>query len=238
MRRKCGANTDAREGTRVAAARSALPFRIDIRRQPGEVSLLEPLASYLAQYQTLSEREFLHLVSLLRRRRILRKERLFAPGEVRGLDVFVESGCLRIYSGTDEGAEHILLFGTESTWWCHNLMAGARLLPDVGIDALEPTDVLMLDPGSKEQLCREVPAFDRLFRLLAQGTLEALQQRIVLSLQHTAGLRYQEFTRLHPTLEGRIPRYHVASYLGICPEFFSKLRRRPAHRAGESHLPA
>ena len=187
--------------------------------------MLEPLASYLAQYQTLSEPEFLHLVSLLKRRRVLRKERLFAPGDIHGLDVFVESGCLRIYSGTDDGAEHILLFGTESTWWCHNLMAGARLLPDVGIDALEPTDVLMLDPASKEQLCREVPPFDRLFRLLAQGTLEALQQRLVLSLQHTAGLRYQEFTRLYPTLEGRIPRYHVASYLGICPEFFSKLRR-------------
>ena len=187
--------------------------------------MLEPLAAYLAQYHCLSERDFLHLVPLLKRRRVVRKERLFTAGEARGLDLFVESGCLRIYSATDDGAERILLFGTENTWWCHNLVAGAWLLPSVGIDALERTDVLMLDPASKEQLCREVPAFDRVFRLLAQDTLEALQQRLVLSLHQTADLRYQEFTRLYPTLEGRIPRYHVASYLGICPEFFSKLRR-------------
>jgi CRP-like cAMP-binding protein len=206
---------------RVTPSHSAPTFDDNQARS----DMLEPLAAYLAQYQTLSERDLLRLVPLLKRRRVLRKERLFAAGEVHGVDLFVESGCLRIYSGTDDGAERILLFGTEDTWWCHNLMAGARLLQNVGIDALERTDVLILDPASKEQLCRDVPAFDRLFRLLAQGTLEALQQRLVLSLQHTADLRYQEFTRLHPTLEGRIPRYHVASYLGICPEFFSKLRK-------------
>jgi CRP-like cAMP-binding protein len=187
--------------------------------------MLEPLAAYLGQYQVLGERDYLCLVSFLKRRRVLRRERLFAPDEDRGLDVFVESGCLRMYSATNEGAERILLFGTENTWWSHNLVAGARLLPGVGIDALEPTDVLTLDPASKEKLCREARAFEPLFRVLAQGTLDALQRRLVQSHQHTADLRYREFTRLYPTLERRIPRYHVASYLGICPEFFSKLRR-------------
>ena len=192
--------------------------------------MLEPLAAYLAQFQRLSEREFLYLISFLKRRRVLRKQRLFTPGESPGSDVFVESGCLRIYSATWDGSERVLLFGTENTWWCHTLMDGARQLPSVGIDALERTDVLLLDPASKETLCREEPSFDRLFRLLAQGVLEALQQRLVLSLQNTADVRYQEFLRLHPTLEERIPRYHVASYLGICPEFFSKLRKGALNR--------
>lgn len=189
--------------------------------------MFEQLAGYLAQYLVLSEREFLHFASFLKRRHVTRHKGLIDPGQPAAFDVFVETGCLRIYSITTEGSDRVLDFGTENSWWCHSSLAGLYLLPTVGIDALEPTDVLLIDKRSKEQLCGDLPNFERLFRFLAQSTLAALQQRLVLSLQNTAEARYQEFTRLYPHLEGRIPHYHVASFLGICPEFFSKLRKRP-----------
>ena len=56
--------------------------------------------------------------------------------------------------------------------------------------------------------------------------MAALQRRLLLSVEQTAGARYREFTRFYPNLEGRIPQYHIASYLGICPEFLSKIRGR------------
>lgn len=188
--------------------------------------MFDQLASYLAQYLPLSERDFGSFVSLLQRRRVSRKESLIAPGESGAFDIFVESGCLRIYSVTHDGSDRILHFGTENTWWCHSALAGAYPLPHVGIDAVERTDVLLIDRRSKERLCGDVPKFERMFRFLAQSTLAVLQQRLVLSLQNTAEARYEEFTRLYPHLEERIPGYYVASYLGISPEFFSKIRNR------------
>ena len=190
--------------------------------------MLDQLAANLAQHLALSETEFLHFSSLLQRRRVRPRQSVIQPGDPRGIDVFVDAGCLRVYSITHEGSERILHFAIESTHWCHATLP--RVPFDIGIDALEPSDVLLLERSSKERLCREVPTFDRVFRFLAQNSIQALQQRLVLSLQNTAEERYQEFRRIHPALEGRIPRYHIASYLGICPEFFSKVRKDLAIR--------
>ena len=41
-----------------------------------------------------------------------------------------------------------------------------------------------------------------------------------------AAQRYLDFRRLYPGLDARIPQYHVAGYLGVSPEFLSKLRKR------------
>jgi len=187
--------------------------------------MVQQLAANLAQHLVLSDGEFLRFASFFKRRRFVRRQSLIAPGETGGLDIFVESGCLRIYSVTHDGSERILHFGIENTWWCHGALAEPSALPNIGIDALERTEVLLVDKSSKERLCSELPKFDRVFRFLTQGSLAALQQRLVLSMQTTAEARYREFTRLHPNLERRIPRYHVAAYLGICPEFFSKVRK-------------
>ena len=192
--------------------------------------MFEQLADHCAQYLSLSEEEFLHFVSFLKRRTFSRKQSVIAPDEACSVDMFIEAGCLRIYSVTHGGSDRVLHFGTEHTWWCHSTLAGAHPLPSVGIDALERTDVLLIDKRNKERLCGDLPKFDRMFRFLTQGTLAALQQRLVLSLQNTAEARYHEFTLLYPHLEDRIPNYHIASYLGICPEFFSKLRKGLSQR--------
>ena len=86
--------------------------------------MFDQLASYLARYGPLSERDFRSFVSVLRRRRVRRKQNLIMPGEAGSFDVFVESGCLRIYSIMRDGAECILDFGTENTWWCGSVLSG------------------------------------------------------------------------------------------------------------------
>ena len=45
-------------------------------------------------------------------------------------------------------------------------------------------------------------------------------------MRKTAAERYLNFQRLYPGLDLRIPQYHIAAYLGISPEFLSKLRKR------------
>ena len=70
------------------------------------------------------------------------------------------------------------------------------------------------------------PAGDRIWRALAESALLTFQQRLVGGLRKTAAQRYLDFRRLYPGLDLRIPHYHVAGYLGISPEFLSKLRKR------------
>ena len=40
------------------------------------------------------------------------------------------------------------------------------------------------------------------------------------------GERYAEFRKLYPSLDGRVAQKHIASYLGMTPEFLSTVRKR------------
>ena len=96
----------------------------------------------------------------------------------------------------------------------------------LSIDALEPTEVLVLDKASRPSLESEFPARDRILRTLAETALVGFQKRLMGGMRKTAAERYLNFRRLYPGLELRIPQYHIAAYLGISPEFLSKLRKR------------
>jgi hypothetical protein len=50
--------------------------------------------------------------------------------------------------------------------------------------------------------------------------------RKVLDLNTTAEIRYANMLKRYPGIEHRVPYYSLASYLGITPESFSRLRKK------------
>jgi len=140
--------------------------------------------------------------------------------------MFVSRGCLRIFCLTDDGLDRNLMFAPENSWISHGLLQASMLPAVVGVEALEESEVITIDHNLKEQLCAGAPTFERLFRLLAERSLELLQQRLILSMQNTAEGRYLEFKRYFPDLDRRLTQYQIAGYLGISPEFLSKIKKR------------
>jgi CRP-like cAMP-binding protein len=84
----------------------------------------------------------------------------------------------------------------------------------------------MLEKEKFDQLCREAPAFERYFRILFQKSLVSHQKRIIRNISNTAEEKYEQFLKSHPGLELTVPQKHIASYLGITPEFLSKIRKK------------
>jgi hypothetical protein len=101
------------------------------------------------------------------------------------------------------------------------------------IDALEPTDVWILGETTHTASATP-PEGDRVWRALAESALLDFQRRLLGGMRKSATQRYAEFRKLYPDLESRIAQYHVAAYLGISPEFLSKLRRRHRRVAGDT----
>ena len=98
------------------------------------------------------------------------------------------------------------------------------------ISALEDSEVLYIDNDNLEKLYLSVPKLERYFRILLKNAYVASQRRIILAINQTAEERYIDFIKRYPDLEQRVPQYLVASYLGITPEFLSKIRRKIVHR--------
>jgi len=188
---------------------------------------LDRIRRNISRYVTLTEDEFQYFASLLLPRRIRKKERLLAAGEVCWFEGFVHTGCMRVYCTDAEGADHILCFAPEDSWFV-DVQSFISIAPaKLNIDALETSEVLLIERPSEERLFIALPKFERSLRLMTQWSFVALQERLIGSMALTAAERYRDFTSRHPGLVNRIPQYQIAAYLGISPEFLSKIRRPP-----------
>ena len=60
--------------------------------------------------------------------------------------------------------------------------------------------------------------------ILTKNSLVAYQQRLIDNLSLTAKQRYLKFCKTYPQLINTLPQKQVAAYIGVTPEFLSKLR--------------
>lgn len=163
-------------------------------------------------------------ISLLKEKQVKRKQHLLREHEVSYHSIFVNSGCLRGYSLDKNGYEHILQFAPPD-WWIADMYSMLTLLPgELFIEALEDTEVLLLHIEDRERLMREVPKFERFFRIIIENSLITFRQRLLENLGLPARERYLLFCKRYPTLIECLPQKQIAAYIGVTPEFLSKMR--------------
>lgn len=78
---------------------------------------------------------------------------------------------------------------------------------------------------SQDQLFKKYPKFERYFRHLFQTALIRHQMLFVESRSIPAKQRYLNFLQTFPGIEQHLPQKYIASFLGITPEFLSKIRK-------------
>ena len=139
---------------------------------------------------------------------------------------FVNKGCLRSYSIGEQGDEHITQLALENHW-ISDLYAFLKQEPaTLNIDALEESEVLLLEYSELDRLYREIPCLERYFRILFQNAYTNAQQRLNAALSVPAAQRYKDLIERYPEISKRIPQVHIASFLGITPESLSRIRRK------------
>lgn len=179
---------------------------------------------FVSKYITLSgdEREFFH--SLLRHRSLRKKQFLLKEGQVCDFEAFILKGCIRTYYLDKDGVETILLFAVEE-WWVSDIISFSDRVPShLFIETVEDSELLTIDYAGKTLLFEKIPAFERMFRLLVQRSLGVLQQRFYASVSQTAEERYRQFLEKYPKVAQRVPQHQIARYIGVSPEFLSKIR--------------
>ncbi|HEX8531246.1 MAG TPA: Crp/Fnr family transcriptional regulator [Cytophagales bacterium] len=185
-----------------------------------------PILDHVGRLIPLSEPEKNLFTSLLRFRRVRKRQYLVQQGAVAQYEIFVVKGCLRAFYIDDHGKEYVVQFAVED-WWTSDLRSFLTQTPaDYYVEALEDSEVFLLEYAALEDLYNRVPQFNKFFRIQMQRAFIALQQRIISAHSKTAEQRYEEFVKRYPNIEQRVPQYMVASYLGFTPEFLSRLRQQ------------
>lgn len=185
-----------------------------------------PLVKYVTKQLELTEEEQEIFASLLRVKKIKRRQFIDQPGFVSKNRNFVVQGSLRGYFIGNDAQEHTISLAIED-WFIGD--AGSFLLQEPAtlyIEALEDCVLIQMSYDNEALLLEKIPKFERFFRLRSQHIAVMIQKRVISNLSLTAEQRYEEFANNYPAFIQRIPLYVIASYLGMTREFLSKIRNQ------------
>ena len=191
-------------------------------------NLYDPMKFAVQAWVMLTELQWRTFAAIFEVKRLEAGEQLHYPGDSDHKLIFVSSGLLRFYYPAEDGRESNKAFLTEGTFG-GALAAAALELPLLyGVEALEETSLLAADMADLSALFDEHPVFDRFGRKLAERILMRKELRMRSLLQQNAKERYLTLRQAQPDLVGRIPQYHLASYLGVTEASLSRLKRELA----------
>lgn len=190
--------------------------------------MFEFLEQKINETITITDEEFEYAKTLFIPKKLRKKRFVLQEGDVCVYTTFVEKGLLRSFTIDDKGNEHILQFGMQG-WWVADLysfLTGEA--SEYNIEALEDSELLLITKPSWDLLLKEVPAFERYFRILIQNNLIATQRRLMGTMSTTAEERYNKLLQDFPDISQRVPQHMIASYIGVTRETLSRLRSQLA----------
>ncbi|MCZ8160139.1 MAG: Crp/Fnr family transcriptional regulator [Microcystis sp. LE19-196.1B] len=186
---------------------------------------LHTLLSHLESFIPLDYEEKVRIELKFEQFSIKRREKLLTAGEVCKDYFFVVSGCFRMFGVDDRGFEHNIQFAAENDWIADLGSFYSQKTSQLNIEALEPSVVLRISQKDLFNLFTKTHKLNRIFKVLIENKFIELQNRVLQNFSSTAEQRYLAFLEQYPHLKNRLPNTQIASYLGITPEFLSKIRK-------------
>ncbi|MBD0278465.1 MAG: Crp/Fnr family transcriptional regulator [Bacteroidota bacterium] len=174
-----------------------------------------------------STEEELHICTRYFTPKKLRKRQyLLQEGDVSNRLAFVEEGALYSYTIDTKGVQRVQQFAFEG-WWIADLYSFFTKEPSkLSIEALEESELLLLDHEQHQKLLQNVPKYETYTRILYQNAYVALQQRLEGTLGLPAEEKYLRLIEQYPSILNRVPLHLIASYLGVTPETLSRIRKQ------------
>lgn len=185
---------------------------------------IEPLLEYFNGCIPLNKEEKQLVTGYFQPRLYRRRQYVLQEGDICTKFNFVVRGCLRMYKIDDKGNMHILQFTAENRWLTDLGSFYGKNVSKLNIDAIEDTMILQISYDNLIALYKQAPKFDRIFRVMIENSFIALQERLLQNISSTAEERYLSFVQMYSHLSNRLPQTQIAAFLGISPEFLSRIR--------------
>lgn len=180
------------------------------------------------KYLPLDETECYELSARVVERKVRRKQFILQQDDVCKHYTFVAEGCFKKFHADKNGGEHNLHFAAENDWIMEINSFYSETPSHVYVEAMEPSAILQIKKTDLLHLFVNNPKFDRNFRVIAETRLQELENRVLQDISYTAEERYLYFISHYKHLLHRLPNMQIASYLGVTPEFLSKIRKNIA----------
>lgn len=188
------------------------------------------LLNNISRYVTLTAEEQEKLTAIIKTTRVKRRQFIVQPGFVCQYRTYISEGVFRVFYLGDDGKEHTVSIGVED-WFVSDFYSYVTQTPATNFaEALEDSVVFQMKYEDIERLCKEIHALSEYFRLTTERAFAYSRRRVISNISQSAEERYRTYLDKYPHIVQRVPQYVLASYLGMSPEFLSKIRAKEARR--------
>lgn len=185
--------------------------------------IMDKLRAHIEEITPLTDEEFELIKPFFALKRVRKNQYLIHEGDEVKYEYLVLSGIYKVFYVDQQGKEYIVQFAQEN-WWMSDYDAFFKQKnASMFIECLEEGEVLFSTLHAREKLSADLHKMEHFFRVKLTNGYVALQQRIKLLLSSTPQQRYEEFSKLYPTLLQRIPKKYIAEFLGVSRETLSRL---------------
>ena len=196
---------------------------------------LDKLYQYLQGYAPLSKNEFRQMEPSIEIREFEKKVKVIQEGEVERYLNIIAWGLARKYLPV-RNREITIQLASEGHMIHSELSFHYRVPSRAIVETIEPTVFFSISYDSLEQMYEQFPGMERLGRLMTEDLFIKKDNRYFDQLNKSTRERFLDYVRSHPQMMQRVPQKHLASFLNIKPETFSRLkhlmRSRPVKGKG------
>lgn len=186
---------------------------------------IAPLIAHFNQHQQLSDSEIAALQQVISYKKLKRRAFILQEDTICTHYTFILQGGLKMYFVDAQGKEHNLQFAIENGWIADIESFHKNTPSQLYIEAFEPSEVFQIAKKDLLHLYDSFPVFDRVFRVLVENAFVNMQHRVIHNISATAQERYEHFLVKYPHLLNRVSNVQIASFIGVTPEFLSKIRK-------------
>ena len=174
---------------------------------------------------SISQQEAETFMGFCYRRSFKKKEILSEDDKIIDEVYFIEKGIIRVKIFDLGGTEHTVHFAIENQFIADYRAFLTREKSSYLLEAMEPTDVIVLPKEATEWGYKNMAEGEKLGRSIAEYYFTYLDQRIEHLYTLTPIQRYELMSEIFPDIHNRVPQHMIASYLGITPIHLSRIKR-------------
>lgn len=179
--------------------------------------------SYLQRYLDVTLEEVNYLLPFLELRTFNRKDRILDYGEVDQYLNMVIVGIARKFTIVNE-VDHTLQIAQEGHLIHSDSSFHLQEPSEIIIEAIEKTSVLSISFYNLQRLLQSKGRWEELAKNILMLLLKHRDSRLYKKRALSSREYFMHFLKHHPDIIQRVPQKYIASYLGVKPETFSRLK--------------
>lgn len=188
--------------------------------------MIDVLINYMRNYTDLPEDELYEMAKHIPIQSFKKGTVLIEQGEIPTECYFVLKGLVRQYAINEDGKETTFNFFTEEQ--AVTIFNGHSEDKESKFTLMCSEDCVLVvgDLAVEDKMFERFSALESMVRKMVENDLGAMNEAFTSFVASTPEERFKKLMRTRPDLFDRVPKHQLASYLGITPESFSRIKRR------------